>query len=141
MSMSIKTAALAFGVMAGLGTAAPLVAYYANQPGVQPTMARSIKSPARPAKALVAATVAEETTMDELVIASPPAAAALPAPAMAPVERTCRWHANETLATGRVWVCDVPRTSNERPRGTFEIEHETEQLAPRDAPSPSGFLD
>lgn len=139
MSMSIKTAALAFGVMAGLGTAAPLVAYYANQPNAQPTMVRSIKSPARPVEALVAATVADETTMNELVIVSPHAPAVLPAQPEAP--RKCQWHANETLATGRVWVCDVPRTSNERPRGTFEIAPKTKQLAPRDTPSPSGLLE
>jgi hypothetical protein len=143
MATTFKTAALAFAAMAGLGVAAPVVAYYANNQHEGPaTFVHPDKAPT-PETLLRAATTIDPVIPDKPVVvqkralrtpvAPPPVATTTPEPPR------CYWHMNEALATGRVWVCDVGRTSNERPQGTFKIDKKIERLAPRDAPSPTGF--
>jgi hypothetical protein len=143
LSTSIKSAALAFTAMAAIGTATPLAVYLVNehQTGT-PTVVQQTQAPTPGAMLRAAETIEEPMVAEELeVTAAVPRAVVQPRHAEKKLERKCTWHESEAIISGRVRICDVDRTSNEHPEGTFKVEKKTQKLAPRDTPSPSGFLE
>jgi hypothetical protein len=153
---------MAVGIMVALGLAAPAAAWVVTKPARDAVPARVYlveevveqqlpASEALPITAAAMKPIEIEAPEEEAVEPPPPPAKrnlaavvlAPPAPepeAEAPKER-CYWHRSETLASGSVRVCDVDRTENDlKGERLFEGIEKSMRLAPRDTPSPSGFI-
>jgi hypothetical protein len=130
-----KAQAMAVGVMLGLGVAAPILSWTLSEPRARlGEVYRMGIDPA--AMQLVAPTIdlPEPVNMDELLVAPGHHMLAEsvitvgeeePAP-----EKRCYYHQSETLATGAVLICDVPRSESGQKR-IFVPADKPKQVAPR----------
>ena len=133
-----KANMVALGLMVGLGVAAPLVAWYAHEPDESRAVGRASCGVA----ALVMASPLE-TEPPELVTIQIEKVVlyATPQPLRRPAEVRCSWHASVALADAPpVRVCDIERSDNGQRGGLLTPRVLPTRLAPRDLPSPSGFL-
>ena len=128
MDKASKLRVLAVGVMVMVGFVAPAAAWYINEPDARAPIARDVLDEAidlsaieRPRRPPIRIEAVEVVT---------PMRRALPAAA---TNKHCFWHDSQTLARGKVRICDIERTPNAR-------DHDLD-ASPRDLPSPSGLIE
>jgi len=139
--MILKAKALVVGLMVAGGVAAPIATFYGTQPSERPLPAKTDLVPEVAIPTIAAPAPAPAVVMSELSVEPTPkplpkatlVAKASPAVAPAPdpePEKRCTKRQLQGVGSGAVLICDVQRTSIEKPK----------RLAPRDLPSPSGLL-
>lgn len=141
MRLELKMQMMAVAAMAGIGVAAPVVAWtvrpsshawmHARGALVQPI---AFESPAAPEPTAAVGVI----TLAEVTLTVPRAAAARDAPDK---DMRCFWHESQAVATGRVWVCDNrDRTHNGASARLLEPTKRPSRMAPHDMPSPTGLF-
>lgn len=136
-----KAKLAAVGLMIGAGVAMPVAAWYAHAP-IHPMTARNALPSAGSmmVRGPQPEPEADVVFIDQAVIAAPRFHAPAVRQSESKPEMRCVWHQSETLANGAVRVCDIARTAKHRDGSLMSPRPGHTTLAPRDAPSPSGFI-